>query len=64
MRLFSKRQKRILQFLSANICNICGKKLNKIFHADHIKPYSKGGETILKNGQALCVKCNTKKGSK
>ena len=31
------------------------------FHADHIKPYSKGGRTTVANGQLLCRVCNLKK---
>lgn len=27
-------------------------------HIDHMKPWSKGGETILDNLQTLCIKCN------
>lgn len=29
-----------------------------ILHVDHIKPYSKGGETIPENLQTLCSMCN------
>ena len=50
--------------MSGNICEDCGVKLNGKFHADHIFPYSRGGKTILKNAQALCEKCNLKKGSR
>tara|TARA_A100001011_G_C14218853_1_gene803340 strand:- start:51 stop:1355 length:1305 start_codon:yes stop_codon:yes gene_type:complete len=28
------------------------------FHADHIVPHSRGGETKWQNGQALCIQCN------
>ena len=49
--------------VSGNFCQICKKKLDGKFHADHIMPYSKGGKTILKNAQALCQNCNLKKGS-
>jgi len=31
-------------------------------HADHIKPWHKGGKTIDKNCQMLCVEDNLKKG--
>ena len=34
------------------------------FHADHIKPYSKGGPTTIINGQLLCPSCNLKKSDK
>jgi len=43
-------------------CAFCGKSPathhGTVLHIDHIKPYSKGGETELKNLQTLCQKCN------
>lgn len=33
-------------------------------HADHIHPHSRGGDTSIHNGQALCARCNLKKGAK
>lgn len=43
-------------------CKICGRSpatnLNIILHVDHIKPYSKCGETVQENLQTLCSKCN------
>ena len=34
------------------------------WHADHITPHSKGGQTVVSNGQASCARCNTSKGSR
>jgi hypothetical protein len=43
-------------------CVHCGKSpathLNVTLHIDHIKPWSKGGDTTLENLQTLCSNCN------
>lgn len=48
------------------ICQMCGaspaKDPSVQLHADHIVPWSKGGETLLDNLQTLCEKCNIGKG--
>lgn len=33
------------------------------WHADHIKPWSKGGPTTVENGQVACSACNLAKGA-
>ena len=63
-RFFSPRQKRIMQLRQGNLCAMCGDPLPQTFHGDHRKAHSKGGLTTVQNGQALCPKCNLKKGSK
>jgi len=44
------------------ICQMCGaspaKDPSVTLHADHIKPWAKGGETVLENLQTLCHVCN------
>jgi len=44
------------------ICKMCGASLSKdpsiVLHVDHIKPWSKGGQTGLENLQTLCDRCN------
>ena len=43
-------------------CCMCGASPatdpSVILHIDHIKPWSKGGETVIENLQTLCSKCN------
>ena len=65
-RLFSNKQKEILAFLALGKCanRECGALLTNAFEGDHIVPWAGGGETTLRNGQALCRKCNRKKGDK
>lgn len=41
-------------------CRLCGATPNDgvRLHVDHVRPWSKGGETILENLQVLCNVCN------
>lgn len=47
-------------------CQKCGRSPatdpTVILHVDHIKPYSKGGETVIENLETLCMVCNIGKG--
>ena len=62
-RFFSSSQRRSIFEKSLGFCASCGIELSETnFHADHIEPYSLGGQTTLENGQALCTACNLKKG--
>lgn len=65
-RIFSPAQRMIIWHSSENkCCSICGKKLTwENCTIDHIKPYSKGGKTDVKNGALMCRSCNSKKGNR
>jgi len=63
-RRFTKGQRRMLAWLTGGLCRLCGARLSPDFHADHVVPFSKGGPTTVKNGQALCLRCNLSKGQK
>ncbi len=64
-RLFDENQKIVIWRRDDKRCKQCTKQIEfDEMQADHIKPYSKGGLTTIDNGQALCVACNLKKGSK
>lgn len=43
-------------------CKHCGS--HKDLRADHIIPESKGGPTTVDNLQTLCVRCNSRKGTR
>ena len=64
-RFFSKSQRDQIFHNSKGKCQICGTSITyKGFQADHIIPYSRGGKTEIKNGQALCQTCNLSKSNK
>ena len=47
-----------------NKCRLCGVTITgENIHFDHIKPWSKGGETTLENLQVLCEEHNLAKGN-
>lgn len=65
LRTFSERDKITMYNRQQGMCAICGKPFSmKEMHADHIKPWSRGGLTELSNGQMLCVNCNLAKSDK
>jgi 5-methylcytosine-specific restriction endonuclease McrA len=45
-------------------CAECGAPLAPRWHADHVTPVAAGGTTEPANGQALCPRCNLRKGSR
>lgn len=59
----SLRLKVKVLFRDGNKCRLCGAETNGNAHFDHIKPWSKGGETVLENLQLLCTDCNLGKGN-
>lgn len=62
LRAFTERDKHLAYEHQNGICSICGRKFDfSEMQADHIKPWSKGGETITENCQMLCADCNRKK---
>lgn len=64
-RSFTDEQRRAIYWKDNGTCQICKKKCKETeFHADHIKPHSKGNPTSIANGQVLCPICNLKKGNR
>lgn len=63
-RCFSVNQKVRILTRDRFKCRHCRTSLTWAnYHADHVIPYSLGGETVVSNGQALCADCNRKKGA-
>lgn len=63
-RLFNDKEKQALYMHGSGKCADCGEDLPADWHADHVKPFSKGGKTEMSNAQPLCPRCNLKKGVK
>jgi 5-methylcytosine-specific restriction endonuclease McrA len=56
---------RVALFLAAGgRCAECGRRLVPGWHADHVRPVKAGGATEPANGQALCPRCNLRKGGR
>ena len=70
IRQFTDNERRTMYERQNGICPMCHAEGNRRvwditdMHADHILPWSKGGHTILDNGQMLCRDHNLKKSAK
>lgn len=62
-RRFTRKERRYLGILAGFKCERCGVELSSNLHGDHRRAFSRGGPTVLSNGQALCPACNLKKGA-
>ena len=65
-RSFSPEQRRLIWHSDGTKrCSICGVKLDWTnFTIDHIKPFTKGGKTSLRNAALMCRKHNSQKGAR
>lgn len=64
VRSFSHEQRIAIYRRDNGICQICGDPVPlEEFEADHIVPHSKGGLTVVANGQASHKVCNASKGN-
>ena len=62
IRAFDDRMKRAAYERQGGVCRYCGERFElSDMHADHIKPWSKGGPTTADNCQMLCRDCNLRK---
>lgn len=62
-RRFNASERAALYLAADGRCTACGRELEPGWHADHVHPHSRGGDTDVINGQALCPPCNLKKGN-
>ncbi|WP_299164854.1 DUF262 domain-containing protein [uncultured Tateyamaria sp.] len=68
IRTFTPEQRLAIFRRGGGVCQIVthcdGGKLSwGEWHADHITPHTKGGKTVVSNGQIACPACNLSKGS-
>ncbi|MGH2859282.1 MAG: HNH endonuclease [Solirubrobacteraceae bacterium] len=61
-RRFGSRARVALFLAGGGRCAACGAPLKPGWHGDHVMPVRAGGQTEAANGQALCPRCNLRKG--
>lgn len=62
--LRSRKDRALLFYATNGKCAECGCDLPDVWHADHIESWRKTHRTNPHEMQALCPKCNLKKGAK
>lgn len=61
-RTFDEAQRQVIFRRDRGICQVCKKDcVWNDWEADHIVPWSNGGNTSIENGQVLCPTCNSRK---
>lgn len=64
-RAYTKEEKKQLLLIQDCECASCRKKLEldlmSMYEADHVIPFKDGGETVIENGEALCISCHQMK---
>src|SRR5699024_4498446 len=60
-RFFNVRERVALYLAADGKCQLCGTGLQKGWHADHIVPFSRNGDTDIANAQALCPPATSRK---
>ena len=60
---FPQEQRRLISSRQSNLCMYCGVRLNRTnLQIDHVYPVEFGGPNEESNLQALCGRCNARKG--
>ena len=63
-RTFTHDERLVIWQKANGICQMCEKEIAfDEMESDHIIPHSRGGQTIIGNGQSLCRPCNASKGA-
>lgn len=62
-RRFNSAEREALYLAADGKCESCGVELEPSWHADHIRPFARNGQTDITNGAALCPTCNERKGA-
>ena len=63
-RFFDEGQKLAIYYRDRGNCQICGNSITyEEAEFDHKISWKEGSETIVSNGQLLCIGCNRRKGA-
>lgn len=63
-RRFTDKQRRLILRRDEGLCFYCQEPAGSDWEADHVLPWSMGGQTVLENGVCACRDCNNTKSNK
>lgn len=63
-RRFTDKQRRLIHRRDGGLCFYCGCEAGDDWQADHVLPWSRGGQTVIQNGVVACATCNNAKSDK
>lgn len=63
-RKLTKKERALLWYTADGKCQMCGDPLPDVWHADHVVPFVISKKTNVHEMQALCPKCNLRKGDR
>ena len=52
------KQRALIYKKTGGTCHVCGDRVGRVWHADHVVPHYRGGDSTIENFLPICSVCN------